>query len=75
MLINGTAVNNSPERYTPMTSLQLIRFDGTRWVGLATCCGMTMRQLKIGDMRIDRLVEILALPLDKSSCSPTSPTR
>jgi len=33
MLINGTAVNNSPERYTPMTSLQLIRFDGTRWVG------------------------------------------
>ena len=32
MLINGTAVNNSPERYTPMTSLQLIRFDGTRWV-------------------------------------------
>ena len=33
MLINGTAVNNSPEHYTPMTSLQLIRFDGTRWVG------------------------------------------
>jgi branched-chain amino acid transport system substrate-binding protein len=32
MLINGTAVNNSPEHYTPMTSLQLIRFDGTRWV-------------------------------------------
>jgi ABC-type branched-subunit amino acid transport system substrate-binding protein len=32
MLINGTAINNSPERYTPMTSLQLIRFDGTRWV-------------------------------------------
>ncbi len=32
MLINGTAVNNSPERFTPMTSLQLIRFDGTRWV-------------------------------------------
>jgi hypothetical protein len=32
MLINGTAVSNSPERYTPMTSLQLIRFDGTRWV-------------------------------------------
>lgn len=32
MLINGTAVNNSPERYTPMTVLQLIRFDGTRWV-------------------------------------------
>ena len=34
MLINGTAVNNSPERFTPMTSLQLIRFDGTRWVRL-----------------------------------------
>ena len=34
MLINGTALNNSPERYTPMTSLQLIRFDGTRWVAL-----------------------------------------
>src|SRR3954452_18782063 len=33
MLINGTTVNNSPERYPPMTSLQLIRFDGTRWVG------------------------------------------
>ena len=33
MLINGTAVNNSPDRYTPMTVLQLIRFDGTRWVG------------------------------------------
>jgi ABC-type branched-subunit amino acid transport system substrate-binding protein len=32
MLINGTALNNSPERFTPMTSLQLIRFDGTRWV-------------------------------------------
>jgi branched-chain amino acid transport system substrate-binding protein len=32
MLINGTALSNSPERYTPMTSLQLIRFDGTRWV-------------------------------------------
>jgi branched-chain amino acid transport system substrate-binding protein len=32
MLINGTAVNNSPERFTPMTSLQLIRFDGTRWM-------------------------------------------
>ena len=32
MLINGTAVSNSPERYTPMTSLQLIRYDGTRWV-------------------------------------------
>jgi branched-chain amino acid transport system substrate-binding protein len=32
MLINGTAINNSPQRYTPMTSLQLIRFDGTRWV-------------------------------------------
>ena len=32
MLINGTAVNNSPERFTPMTSLQLIRYDGTRWV-------------------------------------------
>ena len=32
MLINGTALNNSPERYTPMTSLQLIRYDGTRWV-------------------------------------------
>ena len=32
MLINGTAINNSPERFTPMTSLQLIRFDGTRWV-------------------------------------------
>jgi branched-chain amino acid transport system substrate-binding protein len=32
MLINGTAISNSPERYTPMTSLQLIRFDGTRWV-------------------------------------------
>ena len=32
MLINGTAVGNSPERYTPMTSLQLIRYDGTRWV-------------------------------------------
>jgi branched-chain amino acid transport system substrate-binding protein len=32
MLINGTALNNSPERYTPMSSLQLIRFDGTRWV-------------------------------------------
>ena len=30
---NGTAVNNSPDRYTPMTVLQLIRFDGTRWVG------------------------------------------
>jgi hypothetical protein len=35
MLINGTALNNSPERYTPMTSLQLIRFDGTRWVPFA----------------------------------------
>lgn len=34
MLINGTTLNNSPERYTPMTSLQLIRFDGTRWVAL-----------------------------------------
>jgi branched-chain amino acid transport system substrate-binding protein len=33
MLINGTAVNNSPEHFTPMTVLQLIRFDGTRWVG------------------------------------------
>ena len=33
MLINGTAVNNSPDRYTPMTVLQLIRFDGIRWVG------------------------------------------
>jgi len=32
MLLNGTAVSNSPERYTPMTSLQLIRYDGTRWV-------------------------------------------
>jgi branched-chain amino acid transport system substrate-binding protein len=32
MLINGTAISNSSERYTPMTSLQLIRFDGTRWV-------------------------------------------
>ena len=32
MLINGTAVSNSPQRYTPMTSLQLIRYDGTRWV-------------------------------------------
>ncbi|MBR0750627.1 ABC transporter substrate-binding protein [Bradyrhizobium jicamae] len=32
MLINGTAVSNSPEHVTPMTSLQLIRFDGTRWV-------------------------------------------
>ncbi|MGY4427252.1 hypothetical protein ACVWY2_009701 [Bradyrhizobium sp. JR6.1] len=32
MLINGTEVSNSPERYTPMTSLQLIRYDGTRWV-------------------------------------------
>jgi branched-chain amino acid transport system substrate-binding protein len=32
MLINGTALNNSPDRHTPMTSLQLIRFDGTRWV-------------------------------------------
>jgi branched-chain amino acid transport system substrate-binding protein len=31
MLIDGTALNNSPERYTPMTSLKLIRFDGTRW--------------------------------------------
>jgi len=31
ILINGTALNNSPERYTPMTSLKLIRFDGTRW--------------------------------------------
>ncbi|MCP4620220.1 MAG: ABC transporter substrate-binding protein [Bradyrhizobium sp.] len=32
MLINGTALSNSPERHTPMTSLQLIRYDGTRWV-------------------------------------------
>lgn len=32
MLINGTALNNSAERHTPMTSLQLIRYDGTRWV-------------------------------------------
>lgn len=32
MLINGTTLQNSAERYTPMTSLQLIRFDGTRWV-------------------------------------------
>ncbi|WP_375783907.1 ABC transporter substrate-binding protein [Bradyrhizobium sp. Pha-3] len=32
MLINGTAVSNSPEHYTPMTSLQLIRYNGTRWV-------------------------------------------
>lgn len=32
MLINGTALNNSPERFTPMTSLQLVKFDGTRWV-------------------------------------------
>ncbi len=32
MLINGTAVSNSPERFTPMTSLQLIRYDGARWV-------------------------------------------
>ena len=32
MLLNGTAVSNSPERYTPMTSLQLIRYGGTRWV-------------------------------------------
>ncbi|WP_050627800.1 ABC transporter substrate-binding protein [Bradyrhizobium viridifuturi] len=32
MLINGTAVGNSQEHYTPMTSLKLIRYDGTRWV-------------------------------------------
>ena len=32
MLINGTALNNSSEHFTPMTSLQLIKFDGTRWV-------------------------------------------
>jgi branched-chain amino acid transport system substrate-binding protein len=39
MLINGTALNNSPERYTPMTNLQLIRFDGTRWVPFGELLG------------------------------------
>jgi branched-chain amino acid transport system substrate-binding protein len=39
MLIEGTALNNSSDRYTPMTTLRLTRFDGTQWVPFGELLG------------------------------------
>jgi hypothetical protein len=39
MLINGVVINNDPARYTPVRQLQLIRFDGTRWVPFGELVG------------------------------------
>ena len=39
MLVNGVAIDTDPAHYAPVRQLQLIRFDGTRWVPFGDLIG------------------------------------
>lgn len=39
MLINGITIDNSPTRFLPVRQLQLIRFDGKRWLPFGELVG------------------------------------